>query len=68
MKLSDLQVMVQIIDLASEKGVFKGPDLKAVGETRERIIEFIKANAPQQPAEGEAITEEVKNESTESAK
>ena len=28
MKLSDLQVVVQIIDLAAEKGIFKGADLK----------------------------------------
>jgi hypothetical protein len=50
MKLTDLQLVVQIIDLASEKGVFKGADLKTVGEVRERIIEFVKANA--QPVEG----------------
>ena len=43
--LTDLQLVVQIIDLASEKGVFKGADLKTVGEVRERIIEFVKANA-----------------------
>lgn len=47
MKLTDLQLVVQIIDLASEKGVFKGADLKTVGEVRERIIDFVKANAQQ---------------------
>ena len=50
MELTDLQLVVQIIDLASEKGVFKGADLKTVGEVRERIIDFVKANA--QPDEG----------------
>lgn len=50
MKLTDLQLVVQIIDLASEKGVFKGADLKTVGEVRERIIEFVKTNS--QPIEG----------------
>jgi len=54
MKLTDLQLVVQIIDLASEKGVFKGADLKTVGEVRERIIEFVKANAQQVPAQPEA--------------
>jgi hypothetical protein len=62
MKLTDLQLVVQIIDLASEKGVFKGADLKTVGEVRERIIEFVKANAQpvesnQQAAEGAATNE-----------
>lgn len=60
MRLTDLQVVVQIIDLATEKGVFKGADLKPVGEVRERIIEFIKANA--KPVEGAA--EGAANEST----
>jgi hypothetical protein len=47
MKLSDLQVVVQIIDLAAEKGIFKGADLKTVGEVRERIIDFVKTNSQQ---------------------
>ena len=63
MKLSDLQVVVQIIDLAAEKGIFKGADLKTVGEVRERIIEFVKANA--QPVEGTPAPEgAAANEST----
>lgn len=61
MKLTDLQVVIQIIDLASEKGVFKGADLKTVGEVRERIIEFVKANA--KPVEGTPTSGEVKDES-----
>lgn len=44
--LTDLAVAVQIIDLASEKGLFKGGDLKPVGEVRERLIAYIKQNAP----------------------
>ena len=44
--LTDLAVAVQIIDLASEKGLFKGGDLKPVGEVRERLIAYIKENAP----------------------
>lgn len=55
MRLSDLQTVVQIIDLAAEKGLFKGPDLKTVGEVRERVIEFVKENSKQ--------TEEVSNDS-----
>jgi hypothetical protein len=44
--INDLAVMVQIIDLGSEKGLFKGPDLKPVGELRDRLVTFIKENAP----------------------
>ena len=33
------------------KGVFKGGDLKTVGEVRERIIDFIKLNATPAPVE-----------------
>lgn len=47
LNVNDLVVAVKIIDLASEKGVFKGVDLKAVGETRERLVEFIKASSPE---------------------
>ena len=45
--INDLAVLIQIVDLGSEKGLFKGADLKAVGEVRERVIDFIKANSPQ---------------------
>lgn len=57
MKLTDLQLVVQIIDLASEKGVFKGADLKTVGEVRERIIEFVKANAQQVEGNAQSAAE-----------
>jgi hypothetical protein len=51
--VTDLAVAVQIIDLASEKGLFKGGDLKPVGEVRERLVNYIKENAPA-PAEAPA--------------
>jgi hypothetical protein len=46
LSVSDIAVAVQIIDLASERGLFKGGDLKPVGEVRERLVAFIKENAP----------------------
>lgn len=58
MTLADLQLIVQIIDLGAERGLYKGADLKTVGDLRERVISFVKANAPQPGAEGAA------NEST----
>ena len=56
--LSDLAVAVQIIDLASEKGLFKGGDLKPVGDVRERLVEYIKQNAPAEANPAQTQTEE----------
>ena len=61
MTLSDLQLIVQIIDLGAERGLYKGADLKTVGDLRERVITFVKANAPQPAAEGEVANESVDN-------
>lgn len=55
LNVADVAIAVQIIDMASEKGLFKGGDLKPVGEARERLVAYIKENAPaQEPAEDEA--------------
>jgi hypothetical protein len=58
LSVNDLAVAVKIIDLASERGLFKGVDLKTVGEVRERFVDFIKATegegAPETPEGGGA--------------
>jgi hypothetical protein len=41
LNINDLAMVVKIIDLGSEKGIFKGPDMKPVGDLRERIVGFI---------------------------
>ena len=41
LNINDLAMVVKIIDLGSEKGIFKGPDLKPVGDLRERLVGFI---------------------------
>jgi len=58
LNINDLVVAVKIIDLASEKGVFKGVDLKSVGEVRERFVEFIKASAPEESGNNESNSAE----------
>lgn len=58
LNINDLVVAVKIIDLASEKGVFKGVDLKSVGEVRERFVEFIKASTPSDGAADESNSTE----------
>jgi hypothetical protein len=42
--VGDLAAMVQVIDIVSERGAFKGPELESVGVLRGRIARFIEAN------------------------
>lgn len=48
--------MINIIDVSAERGVFKGTELKPVGDLRERLVEFVKQVSEQ--------NKEVPNEST----
>jgi len=49
--VADLEAVVQIIDACSQRGAFKGDELASVGNVRNRIDAFVKANKPAQPAE-----------------
>jgi hypothetical protein len=42
LNINDLVMMVKVIDLSCEKGVFKGADMKPIGDLRERLVDFIK--------------------------
>jgi len=48
--LNDLAATVQLIDVCSKRGAFEGPELSTIGGLRQRITDFLKAAAPQQPA------------------
>jgi hypothetical protein len=48
--MQDLALAVRIIDLAAERGAFKGVDMTAVGSCRDRLAAFVTANAPPAPA------------------
>ena len=50
----ELENCVRIIDAAAERGAFKGNELTAVGNTRDRIAAFLTAIAPAAP-EAEAV-------------
>lgn len=56
--IQDLAMAVQVIDLAAERGGFKGPEMEVIGALRGRLAEFVQANQPPAPeeaaAEGEA--------------
>lgn len=45
--LNDLQVVVNIIDVCTKRGAFEGHELLPVGQVREKIAAFIKANLPE---------------------
>lgn len=58
LNINDLAMVVKVIDLGSEKGIFKGADLKPVGDLRERIVEFIKQVEATQGVTNEPTTSE----------
>ena len=64
--LQDMVTMVNIIDVCSERGAFKGNELSVVGQLREKLALFVRENQPAaEAAEGEGTIEET--EITESA-
>ena len=52
--IADLNLVVQIIDIATQRGAFRAPELKMVGELYDKTQEFLKEVAEQQQAAGEA--------------
>jgi len=45
--LNDLILAVNIIDTCTERGSFKGNELQPVGNLREKLVRFIRANSPE---------------------
>ena len=52
--LADLDLIRQIIDLASSRGAFKGPELSDVGRVYNKLSAFLDLAASQIQAEQEA--------------
>lgn len=59
--LSDLAVVLQVIDICSKRGAFEGNELKDVGTLRNRIAAYVNARVPQKTEE--ESTEETTTES-----
>ena len=59
--LQDLQVLLQIVDLASSRGAFRGPELTQVGAIFDKLNSFLTFISQQQreKAEAEAKASEV---------
>lgn len=54
LSLNDFVAVVNIIDVCTERGSFKGNELLTVGTIRERLASFVKANTPQEAAQAPA--------------
>lgn len=48
--LNDIQIVVNIIDVCTKRGAFEGNELFAVGQVREKLAAFVKANLPPESA------------------
>jgi hypothetical protein len=52
--LRDASLAVQVVDLAAERGGFKGPELEIIGQFRGRLANLVQQYRPQEeeaPAE-----------------
>jgi hypothetical protein len=51
--VNDLQVLLQIVDLAAQRGAFRGPELSQIGIVFDKVNRFVAAATPavEQPAE-----------------
>ena len=55
--LNDLQLLLNVVDLATERGGFRGPELSQVGALRDKLSTFLAVVAEQQAAAAEAEKE-----------
>lgn len=56
--LNDLVAVVKIIDVASERGAFKGAELSSVGAIRDKITAFVDSQTPKEEKEDATETAE----------
>lgn len=49
--LVELQNMLTVVDLASSRGAFRGPELEQIGQLYNKFRRFIEAASPAQPEE-----------------
>lgn len=54
--LVDLQNTLRIIDVAAERGAFRGSELTSVGSVRDKLASFLEATMPKE--EEEAASED----------
>jgi|TARA_B110000444_G_scaffold246092_1_gene267252 hypothetical protein len=59
--LADFSATLQVIDVCTQRGAFRGEELSSVGQLRDRINAFVQHHAPAKE-EGEEATEEATEE------
>lgn len=47
LQISDLRNLLMIVDVASQRGAFKGPELSQVGSVFDRVSQFLQSVTPQ---------------------
>lgn len=55
--IADLDVLRNVIDLASSRGAFRANELQQVGELYNKLTRFLEAAVASLPQSGEASTE-----------
>ena len=57
---------MQVIDVCTQRGAFRGEELSSVGQLRDRINAFVQHHAPaKEEGEAEEATEEVAEDTAE---
>lgn len=51
--LVELQNILTVVDLASSRGAFRGPELEQIGQLYNKIRKFIDAAAARAPSDGQ---------------
>ena len=59
LQLVDLQNLLAIIDIASTRGAFKGPELSQVGAVFDRVAKFLQSVAPKTEPQEQSMAESV---------
>ncbi len=57
LNVQHISFATQIIDTASERGAFKGPELSSVGQLRDLFAEFVNQNTPNEEPAADAVEE-----------
>ena len=58
LSINDLIAVVKIIDVASERGAFKGAELSSVGAIRDKVTAFVDSQTPKEEKEDATETAE----------
>lgn len=61
--LNDIAAVVQIIDIVTARGAFRGEELSQVGALRDKYVAFVTAaQAQESPEESEAVDTDAESE------